>query len=109
MKMLDKFGLKPNKLSITIDDEKQEFYSKLISYNLAVFLANNHDDIINQLTIIRHCLCEEDGTLVFSYDTPLEEIGDMFPFEVISLIATEIAKSSGPKARNENVIKKPVR
>ncbi|WP_273761201.1 hypothetical protein [Aeromonas hydrophila] len=108
MKMLDKFGLKPKKMYIEVDGEKKEFYSKPISYNLAVFIGNQQDDIIRQLTMIRHCLCEQDGSMTFSEDTPLEHIGDVFPFEVIGLMAAEIAKSSGPKAREESIVKKPV-
>ncbi|WP_330544496.1 hypothetical protein V0242_11795 [Aeromonas hydrophila] len=108
MKMIDKFGLKPKKMYIEVDGEKQEFYSKPISYNLAVFIGNQQDDIIRQLTMIRHCLCEQDGSMTFSEDTPLEQIGDVFPFEIIGLMAAEIAKSSGPKAREESIVKKPV-
>ena len=108
MKMLDKFGLKPKKLFIELDREKQEFHSKPISYNLAVFIANEFDENIRKLVIVRHCLCEQDGTMVFEEDTPLDVIGDALPYEVIGLMAIEIAKSSGPKARGEEVVKKPV-
>lgn len=108
MKMLDKFGLKPKKMYIEVDGEKQEFFSKPISYNLAHYLRTQYDEIIQQLVIIRHCLCEQDGSMVFSEDTPLEVIGDMLPYENISLMAAEIAKSSGPKAREESIVKKPV-
>lgn len=107
MKMLDRFGLKPKKLFIEVDGEKQEFYSKPISYNLAVFIGNEFDDNIRKLVIVRHCLCEADGTMVFEEDTDLGVIGDQLPYEVISLMALEIAKSSGPKARGDELVKKP--
>ncbi|QBX71544.1 hypothetical protein E4630_12110 [Aeromonas hydrophila] len=108
MKILDRFGLKPKKLEIEFDGEKQEFFAKPISYNLAVFIANEFDDNIRKLVIVRHCLCEEDGTMVFEEDTDLEVIGDQLPYEAISLMALEIAKSSGPKARGDELVKKPV-
>lgn len=108
MKMLDKFGIKVKKLSFEIDGETQYFYSKPITYNLAQYLRNQHDEVIQQLVLIRHCLCEEDGSMTFSEDTPLEVIGDLLPYECISLMATSIANTSGPKARDENTIKKPV-
>lgn len=107
MKMLDRFGLKPKKFEIEYDGEKQEFYSKPISYNLAVFITNEFDDNIRKLVIVRHCLCEADGTMIFEEDTDLGVIGDQLPYEVISLMALEIAKSSGPKARGDELVKKP--
>ncbi|MFQ2569779.1 hypothetical protein ACK3Z8_00775 [Aeromonas caviae] len=101
MKFLDKFGLKPTKIEI----DGELIYYKAISYNLACALANEPSDVIRQLIIIRHCLCEENGQMVFAEDTDLAEIGDSLPFELISKISTEIAKSSGPRQRNE-VVKK---
>lgn len=103
MKFLDKFGLKP----LSFELEGETVYYKQISYNLAITIANENNDIIRQLIIIRHCLCEEeDGSMVFHEDTDLAEIGDKLPFETISTIATEIAKLSGPKARDEQLKKK---
>lgn len=108
MNMKEKFGLKPKKLFIEYDGEIQEFYAKPISYNLALFIAREFNEVIQQLTIIRHTLCDENGVMEFEEDTPFEVIGDTFPFEVISLMTTEIAKSSGPNANAEVAIKKPV-
>lgn len=102
MKFLDKFGLKP--LSFNLNGET--VYFKQISYNLAVAITHEYNDIMRQLIIIRHCLCEEDGSMVFHEDTDLAEIGDKLPFEIISLIATEISNSSGPKVRDEQLKKK---
>lgn len=102
MKFLDKFGMKPKHFEL---DGEKIFY-KAISYNLAIALANEYNDVVRQLIIIRHCLCEEDGSMVFSEDQDLAEIGDALPFEIISQISTEIAKQSGPKARDENLKKK---
>lgn len=107
MKMLDKFGLRPKKLEIEFEGEKQYFFAKPISYNLAVFIANEFNNHIRQLVIVRHCLCEEDGTLVFDENADLDEIGDKFPYEVISLMSAEISRSSGPVARSEDLAKKP--
>lgn len=102
MKFLDKFGLKP----LSFELEGETVYYKQISYNLAVAITHEYNDIMRQLIIIRHCLCEEDGSMVFHEDTDLAEIGDKLPFETISTIATEIAKLSGPKARDEQLKKK---
>ncbi|NEX74797.1 hypothetical protein [Aeromonas rivipollensis] len=102
MKFLDKFGLKP----LSFELEGETVYYKQISYNLAVAITHEYNDIMRQLIIIRHCLCEEDGSMVFHEDTDLAEIGDKLPFEIISLIATEISNSSGPKVRDEQLKKK---
>lgn len=102
MKFLDKFGLSPK----SFDIDGKPVYCKSISYNLAIAIANEPNDVVRQLLIIRHCLCEEDGSPCFQPDINLEEIGDILAFEYISQIATKIAKLSGPKERDENIKKK---
>lgn len=105
---LKKFGLKPKKLKFEYEGEEQTVYYKPISYNLAIAIANQYNDTIRQLIIIRHCLCDEDGTMVFDEQKELAEIGDELPFEVIGLVSAAIAKTSGPKERDDQITKKPV-
>ncbi|MCR6739103.1 hypothetical protein NVV56_09390 [Aeromonas dhakensis] len=106
MSILDKYGLKPTKVKFELDGEIYEFYAKKISFNLAIAIAQQFNEIANQLAIIKFCLCEEDGTMVFASDCDLAEIGDHFPYELIILLSTEIAKMSGPQSRTEDVKKK---
>ncbi|MGE6114353.1 hypothetical protein ACLHZ0_21580 [Aeromonas salmonicida] len=106
MSFLDKYGLKPKKIKINLDGEEHEFYAKQISFNLAVALAQQFNEVARQLAIVKYCLCEEDGSMVFPEDIALEVIGDKLPYEVISIVATKIAKMSGPKERIEDVKKK---
>ncbi|WP_323901869.1 hypothetical protein [Aeromonas hydrophila] len=106
MSTLDKYGLKPTKVKIELDGDEHEFYAKKISFNLANALSQQFNEIANQLAIIKFCLCEEDGTMVFARDCDLYEIGDHFPYELIALLSTEIAKLSGPQSRTEDIKKK---
>lgn len=106
MSTLEKYGLKPKVVKFELDGEVYVFYAKQISLNLALAISQQFNEIANQLAIIKFCLCEEDGTMVFASDCDLAEIGDQFQYEIIALLSTEIAKMSGPKARTEDVKKK---
>ncbi|MFQ2266814.1 hypothetical protein ACK321_12190 [Aeromonas hydrophila] len=106
MSILDKYGLKPKVVKFELDGETHEFYAKKISFNLALAISQQFNEEVRQLAIIKYCLCEEDGAMVFSEDCDLAEIGDQLPYELIALLSTEIAKMSGPKARTEDVKKK---
>ncbi|AVP84523.1 hypothetical protein [Aeromonas hydrophila] len=106
MSILDKYGLKPKVVKFELDGEAHEFYAKKISFNLALAISQQFNETVNQLAIIKYCLCEEDGTMVFSEDCDLAEIGDQLPFEIIDLLSKKILKMSGPKARTEDVKKK---
>lgn len=106
MSFLDKFGLQPKKITFELDNESHEFYAKPISFNLALAISQQFNETVNQLAIIKYCLCEEDGTMVFASDCDLAEIGDQLPFEIIDLLSKKILKMSGPKARTEDVKKK---
>ncbi|ENC6658097.1 hypothetical protein ABKY47_002561 [Aeromonas hydrophila] len=106
MSILDKYGLKPKKVKIELDGDEHEFYAKKISFNLANALSQQYDEEVRQLAIIKYCLCEEDGVMVFASDCDLSEIGDQFQYELIALLSTEIAKMSGPQSRTEDVKKK---
>lgn len=106
MSVLDKYGLKPKVVKFELDGEVYEFYAKQISLNLALAISQQFNELVNALAIIKFCLCEEDGKMVFASDCDLAEIGDHFQYEIILKLSAEIAKMSGPKARTEDVKKK---
>ncbi|MFQ2622646.1 hypothetical protein ACK3YV_07400 [Aeromonas caviae] len=106
MSFLDKYGLKPHKLTIELDGEEHTFYAKHISYNLAVSLSTQYLEGARELAVIMYCLCEEDGTMVFDKKTELAEVGDKISYELITLMATKIAEVSGPQKRVDNIKKK---
>lgn len=106
-KFLDKHKLKPQLMSYTHEDVTHEFYAKPISYNVFRFIKQEHvDPEIRALTIVKYCLMDEDGTMVFDENCDIEEIGDSLAYEVIVLIADKIAEETNNSNRMKNIKKK---
>ncbi|MGY6036646.1 hypothetical protein [Aeromonas sp. AE23HZ002T15] len=106
MDFLSKYSLKPHEIKVQYLDEEHVFHAKSISYNLAFQLKQSYAENIIQLAIIKYCLCNEDGTMIFAEDFDLGELGDQMGFELITLLSDAIADLSKPAKRAENVKKK---
>ncbi|MDM5128656.1 hypothetical protein [Aeromonas salmonicida] len=110
MKMIDRFGLKPKKGTIKVEDETLEFFYKPMSYNLVYEVCNQFDEVIRTLLIIRHCLVESNGEPVFDPNVDLSVIGDVFEYHIISLMSTHIVNDSGlNKSIKDEIAGKPER
>ena len=105
---LKKYGLKPKKVQIEYNGKNELFHYRPISYNLAVAITGQTNDLVRQLLIIRHCLCDKNGKLIFDEKKDLAEIGDELSFDLVGLMSKEIANASGPQAQGKDILKKPV-